>query len=212
MTGSEKGDEFRRRERGLPQDRAQRPGSELTMQRDDDRATVPAELHVTASVADLLITHFGKSDDDSGAADDGERRTHAESWTVAMIGGSMSSGSASSSKYSSSASRRLASASSMLCPWLVTSTSRARATYHSPSCVMAAVNRTVTTLRLGRSRRGRLHRAKPLLVGSARVASQIWCKCRGRKLRLVMLRGRCDDVVYLLPAGVLARRAEQLVA
>ena len=98
MTGSEKGDEFRRREGCLSQDRAQRAGSELTVQRDDDRATVPAELHVAASLADLLIAHLGKSDDDSSAADDGERRAHAVSWTVAMMGGSMSSGSAASSK------------------------------------------------------------------------------------------------------------------
>lgn len=48
--------------------------------------------------------------------------------------------------------------------------------------------------------------------GRELVAPQIWCKCRGRKLRLLMLRGRCDDVVYLLPASVLARRTEQLVA
>ena len=98
MTGSEKCDEFHRREGRLSQDRAQCAGCELAVQRDDDRATVPAELHVAASLADLLVTHLGKSDDDSGAADDRERRAHAESWTVAMMGGSMSSGSASSSK------------------------------------------------------------------------------------------------------------------
>ena len=109
MTDSEKGEEFRRREGGLSQDRPQRAGSELTVQRDDDRATVPAELDVAASLAHLHVTRFGKGDDDSGAADDGECRAHAESWTVAMIGGSISSGSVSSSKYSSSASRRLAS-------------------------------------------------------------------------------------------------------
>ena len=175
MTGSNKGDEFRRREGRLPQDRTQRAGTELTMQRDDDRALIPAKLHVAASLADLLVADFGESGesgDDSDAADDGECGPHAESWMVAMIGGSMSSGRASSSKYSSSASRRLASASSMLCPWLVTSTSRARATYHSPSCEIAAVNRTTTTLRSGSSRRGRLHRRKTLVVGSAPPASR----------------------------------------
>jgi len=89
MTGSEKGDEFSRGEGGLSQDRAQRARCELAVQRDDDRATAPAELHVAASLADLLITDLGKSHDDSATADDGERRAHAESWTVAMIGGSM---------------------------------------------------------------------------------------------------------------------------
>lgn len=69
---------------------------------------------MAASLADLLIADFGEGGDDSGAADDGECWAHAESWTVAMIGGSMSSGSAAPSKYSSSASRRLASASSMV--------------------------------------------------------------------------------------------------
>lgn len=39
MTDSEEGEEFPRREGGLPQDRPQRAGSELTVQRDDDRAT-----------------------------------------------------------------------------------------------------------------------------------------------------------------------------
>src|SRR5205823_4876466 len=60
--------------------------------------------------------------------------------TGAMIGACTSAGSGSSSKYSSRASRRLASACSMLSPWLATSTCRQRATYQSPSCVIAAVN------------------------------------------------------------------------
>ena len=56
MIGSEKGAEFCRRERGLSQDRAQRAGCELSVQRDDDRATVAADLYVAASLADLLVT------------------------------------------------------------------------------------------------------------------------------------------------------------
>jgi hypothetical protein len=56
MTCSEKGDEFLRCEGGLSQNRAQRAGSELTVQRHDDRATVLAELHVAASLTDLPIT------------------------------------------------------------------------------------------------------------------------------------------------------------
>ncbi|MDQ1438292.1 MAG: hypothetical protein QOK43_1921 [Acidimicrobiaceae bacterium] len=59
----------------------------------------------------------------------------------------MLSGSISSSKYSSSASRRLASASSTVPPWLATSTSRQRATCQDPSCVTAAVNRIGTSVR-----------------------------------------------------------------
>lgn len=44
MTGSEEGDELRRREGGPPQDRTQRAGSELTMQRDHNRAPMPASF------------------------------------------------------------------------------------------------------------------------------------------------------------------------
>src|SRR6185437_11305024 len=107
-------------------------------------------------------TGLGQSSDDLGTADDRQRRAHAESWTVAIIGGSMASGRASSSKYSSSASRRLAGASSVVRPWLVTSTSRSRATYHPSSCVTAAVNCTITTLRRRGSRRGRRRLTKSL--------------------------------------------------
>jgi len=116
MTGSEKGDAFHGRAGRLWQDRGQRAGCKVLVQGDDDRATVPAELPKAVSLADLLVTYLGKSDDDSGATGDRERRAHAESWTVAMMGSSRSSGSASSSMHRSSASRRLASASSMLRP------------------------------------------------------------------------------------------------
>ena len=73
MTGSEKGGEFHRRAGRRSQDRAQRAGCELTVQRDVDGATFLAELHVAASLADLRVTNLGKSDDDR------ERRAHAES-------------------------------------------------------------------------------------------------------------------------------------
>src|SRR5919198_715739 len=66
--------------------------------------------------------------------DDRERAAHAgmRTSTGATIGWDACTGGA-SSKYSSSASFRLARASSTLWPWLATSTSRQRATYHSPS-------------------------------------------------------------------------------
>lgn len=48
------------------------PEASSRMQRDDDRALIPAKLHVAASLADLLIADSGESGDDSGAADDGE--------------------------------------------------------------------------------------------------------------------------------------------
>lgn len=124
--------------------RTQRARSKLPVERDDDHLPAPPQLDVTASLARLHVPHFGKGGDDGGTAYDRERRAHAESRTVAMIGGSTSSGGVSPSKYSSSASRRFASASSMVLPWLATSTSSARATYHSPSCVTTAVNRTPT--------------------------------------------------------------------
>jgi len=44
------------------------------------------------------------------------------------------------------------------------------------------------------------------------VAPQMWCKCRGRKLRLLMLRGGCDDFADHLFLGAPSWRAEQLVA
>ena len=56
-------------------------------------------------------------------------------------------GTSSSSKYNSSASRRAASASSTLSPWLVTSTSRQRAAYHSPSFDTAAVSVRARSMR-----------------------------------------------------------------
>jgi hypothetical protein len=127
---------------------------------------------MTTALTHLGETGLGQSSNDLGTADDRQRRAHAESWTVAMIGGSMASGSASSSKYSSSASRRLARASSVVRPWLVTSTSRARATYHPSSCVTAAVNCTTTTLRRRGSRRGQQRLTKLLVRLLASPASR----------------------------------------
>src|SRR2546421_11090140 len=79
----------------------------------------------------------------------GQRDAYAASTvmsTGAMIGAWILAGNGSSSKYSSRASRRLASACSMLSPWLATSTCRQRATYQSPSCVIAALNWISATL------------------------------------------------------------------
>ena len=154
------------------QDRAERAGRKLPMHRHDDRSASVPELHMTTALADLHETGLGQSSDDLGTADDRQRRAHAESWTVAMIGGSMASGRASSSKYSSSASRRLARASSTVRPWLVTSTSRARAMYHPSSCVTAAVNCTITTIRRRGSRTGTHHPPKWLASELAPPASQ----------------------------------------
>ena len=167
MTCSEKRGGVRRREGRLPQDRMHRSPSELAMQRNDDRSPVRPELYVAASLPHLRVPCLGGGTNDGGATDHRERRTQAVSWTVAMIGGSMSSGNAFSSKYNSRASRRFAKASSIVWPWLVTSTSRARATYYSPSCMVAAVSLTVTTLGPGSSRRGNVPRAKSLVIGSA---------------------------------------------
>src|SRR5687768_13719302 len=133
------------RQARLPDDRPQRPDRQFPVERHDhDSAVCSTELDMAASLARPLETALRQRGDDLSAGDYRQRRAHAESSMVAMIGGSMLSGSTSSSKYSSSASRRLASASSTVSPWLATSTSRQRATCHEPSCVIAAVNRIGT--------------------------------------------------------------------
>ena len=172
MRASEKGSELRRRETGLSEHLAEGAGRKLPMHRHDDRSIATSELDMAASLAHLHETSLGQSGDDVGATDDRQCRAHADSWTVAMMGGSTTSGMVSSSKYSSSASRKFAKASSTVRPWLVTSTSKARATYHPPSCVTAAVNCTRTTLRHGGSRRGTFAVAKALVADVAPLASQ----------------------------------------
>ncbi len=167
MRASEKGDELRRRETGLSEHRTEGASRKLPMHRHDDRSIPAAGLDVAASLAHLHETGFGRRGDDVGATDDRQSRAHADSWTVAMMGGSVPSGRVSSSKHSSSASRKFAKASSTVRPWLATSTSKARATYHPPSCVTAAVNRTRTALRRDGLRRGTFYVAKSLAADVA---------------------------------------------
>ena len=116
MMASEKANELGRRETGLPEHRAARAGRKLSIHRHDDRPAVASELHMATALAHLHETGLGESSDDLGTADDRQPQAHAESSTVAMIGGSMASGRVWSSKYSSSASRRLARASSAVRP------------------------------------------------------------------------------------------------
>ena len=83
----------------------------LPVQGHDDgtmTARFPPELDVAASLAHLHTADLGQCSDDVGAAGDRQPRPHADSWTVAMIGGSIPSGRLSSSKCSSSASRKFA--------------------------------------------------------------------------------------------------------
>ncbi len=98
-------------------------GSLNTASRGELRALFDVlQLDVVCQPAESAVDVAVTNSNDLGTADDRQRRAHAESWTVAMIGGSMASGRVSSSKYSSSASRRLARASSTVRPGLVTST------------------------------------------------------------------------------------------
>ena len=132
----------------MADDRSQRADCQLSMHwHDHNSAVLGTQLDVASPLAHLHEAALPERSDHLGAGDDRERRAHAESSMVAMIGGSMLSGSISSSKYSSNASRRLASASSTVPPWLATSTSRQRATCQDPSCVTAAVNRIGTSVR-----------------------------------------------------------------
>jgi len=53
---------------------------------------------MATALADLHETGFGQSSKHLGTTNDRQRRAHAESWTVTMIGGSIASGRALSSK------------------------------------------------------------------------------------------------------------------
>src|SRR5579875_1702699 len=98
------------------------------MQGNDHGAIVTAELAVASPGADDLEAVPLQGAGEPGTGDDGQPlRAHAESFTsTGATIGSDTSGAGSSSKYSSRASRRLARASSMVRPWLATSTSRHR--------------------------------------------------------------------------------------
>ena len=78
------------------------------MARNDDCGTVRAtKLDVAAPLAQLDQASLGECRDRLGTGDQRQRRGHADSSTEAMIGGSISSGTAVSSKNRSSASLRL---------------------------------------------------------------------------------------------------------
>ena len=127
------------------QDRRKSPWTQLIMQGNDHSPRAPAQLAVASLGTDDVKAVLLKGAHYPGTGDDRQPLgAYAESRTsTGATIGSGASGAGWSSKYSSSASPKLASASSMVRPWLATSTSRQRATYQSPSGVTAAVSLTV---------------------------------------------------------------------
>lgn len=92
---SAKVSELLRGQAGLAKDRPQRPESELVVHRNDDRAPVlVAQLHVASSLTHLLESSPCQCPDRLRSGDDGQTGSHAESSTVAIMGGSNFSGDA----------------------------------------------------------------------------------------------------------------------
>src|SRR6266536_4157248 len=136
--------ELLRRQTRLAKDRRERPPRQLAVQwHDHDPSVVMSQLLMAATRTDDRKAGLQQGLHRLLPGDDRERAAHAgmRISTGATIGCDACTGGV-SSKYSSSASLRLASASSTLWPWLATSTSRQRATYHSPSWVTTAVKWT----------------------------------------------------------------------
>ncbi len=85
--------------RGLPEHRAQRPRSKLSVKRDDRSSALGvAELHMTAALADLDEPGLTERRDHTRSGNDRKAWAHAAISTEAMIGGSPESGSGASSK------------------------------------------------------------------------------------------------------------------
>ena len=78
---------------GLAEDRSERPWSQFTVERHNDRCVVSPKLHVTAALADLGEAVLPQGSDDGFSAQQWERRAHAESWKVVTTGVSKEAGS-----------------------------------------------------------------------------------------------------------------------
>ena len=110
------------------------------MERHNDRRDLPAELHVATTLADLDETNTPKRADDVCSAENRERRAPRRELERGDDGVLKRYGTVLILEVQLEGLLRLSSAPSVEAPWLVTSTSRQRATYQSPSWVIAAVN------------------------------------------------------------------------
>ena len=95
-----------------------------------------SELDMASSLADLCEARRPQSARDFAIWQRSKRHRLRPRWCE-PVGSKVAVG---ASKWSASASRKFAKASSSDSPWLATSTSKACATYHSPSCQTLAEN------------------------------------------------------------------------
>jgi hypothetical protein len=188
----------------LTQNGSQRAAGERSVQRHDNYPPVGMpQLRVTALRRGVREPNRFKCSNDFPTRDLRQGRTHAgmrisigvtSGWTTSAV---MSP----SSKYNSRASRRFASASSIVSPWLATSISRQRATNQLPSLLTAAVSVRVRSTFLGYWAIRHLRRVR------ARVADPIDLRACQRTVR--SSGHRCDSTSKVRAAAARPAGTEQ---